>query len=166
MRFNVPAEGPQSQFGRLRVFFAELPQNGRGTVIIHKGEDGVVQGRPRMGAKVRIAGRVAVTFDFVPFGITFDSAFVQQVGDFVIVGLIIGYEYGFHDIVELMRLPLRHASRWKPCCLTYVFCSGQCFFGFSLLASQGADFQRAVQGRNQQQGDQRRDGQSPSDSNA
>ena len=51
-------------------------------------DDGVVQGRPGMGAVVRFARLAAVPFDFVPLGVALHAIVVQYLGDFVVVGLL------------------------------------------------------------------------------
>ena len=60
-------------------------------VVIDDADDGVVQDRSGMGAVVRITRLTAVTLDFVPFGEALRAVVVQHLGDFVVVGLIIGY---------------------------------------------------------------------------
>ena len=58
-------------------------------VVVDDADDGVVQGRPGMGAVVRIACLAAVTLDFVPFREAFRAVVVQHLGDFVVVGLVV-----------------------------------------------------------------------------
>ena len=65
-------------------------------VVVDDADDGVVQGRPGMGAVVRLARIAAVAFDFVPFSEAFRAVVIQHLGDFVVVGLIVCDEYCFH----------------------------------------------------------------------
>ena len=58
-------------------------------VVVDDADDGVVQGRPGMGAVVRLARVAAMAFDFVPFGEALRAVVVQHLGDFVVVGLVV-----------------------------------------------------------------------------
>ncbi len=60
-------------------------------VVVDDADDGIVQGRPGMGAVVRFTRLAAVALDFVPFGKALRAIVVQHLGDFVVVGLVIGY---------------------------------------------------------------------------
>ena len=57
-------------------------------VVGDDADDGVVQGRPSVGAIVRIARLAAVPLDFVPLGEALHAIVVQHFGDFVVVGLL------------------------------------------------------------------------------
>ena len=86
---NPPAESPQPQIRGLEVFFVQLVEDAVHLVVVDDADDGVVQGRPGMGAVVRLARVAAVTFDFIPFGEALRAVVVQHLGDFVVVGLVI-----------------------------------------------------------------------------
>ena len=60
-------------------------------VVIDDADDGIVQGRPGMGAVVRLSRLATVALDFVPFGKALRAVVVQHLGDFVVVGLVVGY---------------------------------------------------------------------------
>ena len=88
---NAPRKRPQSQIRGLEVFFVQLVEDAVHLVIIDDADDGIVQSRPCMGAVMWLARVAAVAFDFVPFGEALRAVVVQHLGDFVVVGLVIGY---------------------------------------------------------------------------
>ena len=88
---HSPEEGPKPQLGGFAVFFFQLLQDAVDGTIRDDADDGVVQGRPSMGAVVWLARFAAVALDFVPFGEALDAVVVQHFGDFVVVGLVVCY---------------------------------------------------------------------------
>lgn len=60
-------------------------------VVVDDADDGIVQGRPGMGAVVRLSRLATVAFYLIPLGETFRAVVVQHLGDFVVVGLVVGY---------------------------------------------------------------------------
>ena len=86
---NPPAKSPQPQIGGFEVFFVQLVEDAVHFVVVDDADDGIVQGRPSMGAVVRLARVAAVTFYFIPLGKALRAVVVQHLGDFVVVGLVI-----------------------------------------------------------------------------
>ena len=73
---HIPRKSPQSQIRGLEVFLVKLVHNAVDGLVGDDADDGVVQGRPGVGAVVRFARVAAVAFDFVPFCKTLDSVVV------------------------------------------------------------------------------------------
>jgi len=86
---HIPHESPQTQSWGFEVFLVQLLEDAVHLVVVNDADDGVVQGRPGMGAVVRLARLAAVAFDFVPLGEALHAIVVQDFGDFVVVGLVV-----------------------------------------------------------------------------
>ena len=94
---DIPAKSPQPQIWGLEVFFVQLVEDAVHLVVVDDADDGIVQGRPGMGAVVWFARVAAVTLDFIPFSETFYAIVVERGSYLVVICLVICYEYCFHD---------------------------------------------------------------------
>lgn len=73
---HIPAKSPQPQVRGLEVFFVQLVEDAVYFVVVDNADDGIVQGRPGVGAVVRLTRVAAVTLDFVPFGEAFCAVII------------------------------------------------------------------------------------------
>ena len=88
---HIPRKSPKPQIRGLEVFFVQLVEDAVHLVVVDDADNGVVQGRPSMGAVVWLTRLTAVAFDFVPFSEALRAVVVQHFGNFIVIGLIIGY---------------------------------------------------------------------------
>ena len=73
---NPPAESPQPQVRGLEVFFVQLVEDAVHLVVVDDADDGIVQGRPGMGAVMRLSRLATVAFYLIPLGEAFRAVII------------------------------------------------------------------------------------------
>lgn len=91
-----PDEGAEAELGTVGVEGAEAVEDGVDAAVVDHGEDGAGDRGPGVGAVVGLAVDAAATGDALPGGEAPAVAALEDVDDFIVVCLVVGYKDGFH----------------------------------------------------------------------
>ena len=107
--------GAKAQLGIVAVGLAETVHDPGRQVVFHHGEKAVVLGRPGVAPEVRFTRLGAAAADFFPDGVPPLADSLQEFDDLLVVGLVIDYEYRFHNQLILDSFAARRALRRSRC---------------------------------------------------